>query len=361
MISVNKCSASVLDKASFPPYLVGELALLLRESGIDTSRWLAGLGIEGDEVFLPTTRLSYSQIRHFVAKAIAATGDDALGLRVGLRQNVRSLGALGLVLATSSTIQQMIDISIPIYPEAGALVDLKVVIAAKDFSLHVEPLFGEDDIFPFLVEEFLAANLCVVRDIVGARFGYKRIEFSYPRPRAMEAYQRTFACPLKFQAPACRAVIDSEWLGMKIPGANPIAFHQAASALEAFRAANRVDHRDEVEVAVERVLLRNIHGGVSMQDVADVLHVSTRTLRRRLDERGTTFRAIADRVYRGVARDLMLDGEYSIAEVGEQLGFSDVRSFRRAFEQWYGISPAKWLKARAVERAARPGPGLSEA
>ena len=73
--------------------------------------------------------------------------------------------------------------------------------------------------------------------------------------------------------------------------------------------------------------------------MADSLYRSERTLRRQLAEEGASFTRIHDRVRCERALELLRDPRLTVAQVGSQVGFGDVREFRRAFKRWTGRTP----------------------
>ena len=77
------------------------------------------------------------------------------------------------------------------------------------------------------------------------------------------------------------------------------------------------------------------------------MHVSVRTLQRRLVEAGTTFREVSDLVRDQLAEEYLSDPRVSIPEVAFLLGFSDQSSFNRAFRRWTGQSPGEWRRRRS--------------
>jgi len=91
-----------------------------------------------------------------------------------------------------------------------------------------------------------------------------------------------------------------------------------------------------------------LRAGLQFQDeVAARLGVSVATLRRRLEDDGASFRDLRGQVLSDRARQMLTDG-CEVNAVAEALGFSDARSFARAFSSWLGVSPAGWVKgARA--------------
>lgn len=87
-----------------------------------------------------------------------------------------------------------------------------------------------------------------------------------------------------------------------------------------------------------------IRNGVTQQDVvAHRLSISVATLRRRLEEEGTSFRILTSEHLLEEATVLLRKG-YSVAHVSEALDYSDIRAFNRAFKRWQGETPAKYAK-----------------
>jgi len=92
-----------------------------------------------------------------------------------------------------------------------------------------------------------------------------------------------------------------------------------------------------------------IRNGISHQDmVAHRLSISVATLRRRLEEEGTSFRHLVNE-HRMAEAVTLLDKGYSISHVSEALNYSDIRAFNRAFKRWKGETPARF--ARRSENA----------
>lgn len=86
-----------------------------------------------------------------------------------------------------------------------------------------------------------------------------------------------------------------------------------------------------------------IAAGIDNQaDAAHRLGVSVATLRRRLTLAGTRFRDLRARGLNDRAKQ-MLDRRRHPDDVAETLGFSDSRSFSRAFKAWNGVTPANWI------------------
>jgi len=80
----------------------------------------------------------------------------------------------------------------------------------------------------------------------------------------------------------------------------------------------------------------------SFEELTELLGMSARTLRRRLEKEGTSYQRIKDNARRDVAIALLSRDGLTVSEVAEQLGFSDPSAFHRSFKKWTGQSPGSY-------------------
>jgi AraC-like DNA-binding protein len=83
----------------------------------------------------------------------------------------------------------------------------------------------------------------------------------------------------------------------------------------------------------------------SIEAVARALHMSARTLQRRLEDEGARFSEIVDGAREEAARAAIVDASRSLAEIAHALGFADLATFSRAFKRWTGKPPGVWRRA----------------
>jgi len=89
----------------------------------------------------------------------------------------------------------------------------------------------------------------------------------------------------------------------------------------------------------------------TIEDVADALHVSSRTLQRRLQEAGSNFQRVLEEARRQLARNYLNNSALELNEAAYLLGYEDANSFVRAFRTWEGIPPARWREQQRTAAA----------
>jgi AraC-like DNA-binding protein len=164
------------------------------------------------------------------------------------------------------------------------------------------------------------------------------VEFAHRRGRDdAEALAAKVGQPVKLGAPRCCLWIPRPLLGRQSPLSDP-ALH--AFFIEQITSAFGAEARDDVVRAVHDVVAARLgRASVEVEQVARLLGASPRTLQRRLDEAGTSYRDVLDLVRHQRAAELVLVEELSIADIAERIGYDDPAVFTRAFKRWTGRSP----------------------
>jgi AraC-like DNA-binding protein len=79
--------------------------------------------------------------------------------------------------------------------------------------------------------------------------------------------------------------------------------------------------------------------------VARAMHMSTRTLQRRLDDEGSRFSEVLDSVREALARRWLTEETRTLSDIAYALGFADLATFSRAFKRWTGKPPGAWRRS----------------
>lgn len=326
------------DLALVSPFLLQTLAEVASDKGVSGERLCRGLGFTVEELQDPAQRISYRQAASMIQRALEALPERGLGLWVGHRNVLGTLGLLGHVLSLCKTLRDAFETGRRFQHTTGGIAVCNLLEGPEESFVEVECRLPYADIQRFAVEEFFASLLVYNRALIGTAFEPLRFEFTHAAPSYEAEYRRLLGPNLHFGCLHNRMVIASHCLDLPLPGHQPVALRQALNLLEAESAQAR-QQMDLLE-SVERAILRDLSLGSHIDKVAAGLNMSSRTLRRRLSEHGMTFEALQDQVRRTRAMSLLNNPDMPLERIAEALGYSDVRGFRRAFKRWTGQSPS---------------------
>lgn len=331
---------SRLSIANLPTNMLCSLVLLAGEFGVNCETWFTGLRLNPREIQDPQARVSYRQASEVIRRALPTLPIEDVGLTIGGNQNGSNFGLLGLAMRMAPNFGEAVSIGLTYQRNLGPLMDLQLVQQEPDVvTLVATTPLEMPEILPFLCEELFSSVLMLARELAGPEFHPLRIDLTYPAPSYAYRYTRLFDCEVRFNQAQNSMLVDRRWLTLPFANYNPVGSQQALAMCQAQLSA--VNASGETTAAVERQLRPRLRENPQMIEIATALHLSERTLRRQLADEGQRFSDIHDRVRTERALVLLQDRDMTIAHVGAQLGFNDVREFRRAFKRWTGHTPSE--------------------
>lgn len=165
---------------------------------------------------------------------------------------------------------------------------------------------------------------------------------------ALRAY---FDCAVHYGADRDALVLHTADLDRPFPGHNPELLEVLTPALAAAlrELEQQSSIRDHVKIALKR---RLASGRPDLWDVARDLGMSERTLQRRINDEGASFRELLVEARQELGRHLLSDPLAEIDEVACLLGYEDTSSFHRAFREWEGVTPHRWRELHSPAQAS---------
>ncbi len=310
----------------------------MQGAGLDITALTLKLGLAPEQL---ETRLAFDEVDRFGCAAWAAIGDPAFGLKAGCRKRPERFGVVGFAAMTS-----------PTFGAALARVVRYVRLVWGDpHELHAE---GADTTVrlqggperPYSqgkLDYQLASLLTFGRLFTGEALRPLWIAVRGPAPSYAREYAELFDCPVRFDQPQhgiCFSQRDTE---RRLISANAAVASQFEHCAELGLAQwHDVDLASRVRAAL-RGMLRGDEP--TLAAVASELHLSTRTLQRRLGEAKLSFRELLDDARRELALQYLRVGLASLMEISYLLGFADPNSFFRAFKRWTGTTPDVYRSA----------------
>ena len=173
------------------------------------------------------------------------------------------------------------------------------------------------------------------------------IYLSYSRPAHSACYRRAFNTPVTFDCEHNQLFLPAQVLDTPVRTANctqHVVFQQQCE--EILRGLNSVE---ETTTTVRQLLIQSAGDFLDIDQVAKRLHVSERTLRRRLETESTSFRSILDEIRDLLSREYLAKTELTIADIAHLLDYAETVTFRRAFARWNGVTPSAYRQQKMAE------------
>lgn len=343
-------STRYLTDDALPLYRSVQLPAVLvryaRARGLSIPELLTDAGLKeadfDDPDFLSTTAQEIVVVRN-----LCALVDEAdLGLTVGARYHVGVLGPVSPVVLHSETLGEAIRQAHQYEVLVGSFFQWILSVAGDQVALVLRERIDLKDVRGFLCEREFTSLRRILSDLVGPTFRFSRLEVAYPAPGHAAAYAEAMGCPVEFNAAEHTLRLDSAWLDVPLPLANPLARivseRDCAKAISRLRATGSMTER-----VIQEIVFRDA-GIPDLDSLASRLAMSPRTLRRRLQEEGMSYRDIVARLQLDESVRLLQTTTLSVADIAEKVGFDDLPNFYRAFRRWTGTTPGAYRENPAT-------------
>ncbi|MCF4998200.1 helix-turn-helix domain-containing protein [Pseudomonas syringae] len=308
---------------------------LLEQYGLDTAR-LAEAG----------ARLSIPRYMRLGHAAIQLTGDPALGLRMGSHSRLNHAGLAGITAAQAPTVREA----------ARCLIRFEALYGS---NYRGQSSFHEDangawlrfySISPynaynrFVVDSIIAGWLQQLSSVGGEKLRAERIDIAFDAPDYRDAYTVLGDCSLQFSAEHNQLRLSLESLAQRNPQHCPSTWRHLLQLCE--RELEQLTRTRSLRERITQLLGPLLNGGrePDLEEVAARLKLPTWTLRRKLAEEGTQFRAILNDTRRDLAMTYIRDTELAFGEIAYLLGFASAEAFQRAFKRWNGQTPGEFRR-----------------
>lgn len=316
---------------------------MMAERGFTQEQALAGLDIPPALLATDGASLSVNQHESLLRRAIALSGNEGgLGYEIGLRVGLTTHSLLAYALLSQVTLGDAIHFGVefsqdfvPVYRGALRVED---DFAVLDIAMD-EPV--EPALHRYAFDMALVSVWSGMHIIMGASWPEVELWFDYPEPEYFAAYaHRLPTC--RFGMGANQLCFPAVQLTRRLQTGDPVMAQLMTERLERERQARMRQGSTDIRVLVRELLVADADGYPALDVVASQLFMSTRTLKRKLQQADTTFQAELDAARLGHARRLLGMSELGIEEIAGRLGFAEPASFTHAFRRWTGMTPSEW-------------------
>lgn len=326
------------------------LASVVRSLGSDPESLFRDAGFSLDEFSDPDHRVPFVRTSHLLSRCVAATDCDHLGLLLGQRAGPSHLGITGFLVRTASTVEQALHAfigNLDLHDEGGTLsLDIGSDYTTLTYGVHEQAVTAVEQIYDMsavLISE-------TMRTLCGKDWNAAAVRLVRHAPADQTPYSRYFRTQLYFDSSESAVTFSSRSLEKTPPTADPLLHDHLLQEAWMLHEAQRHDILDVLPAVLRRGL---ITGRFATPQIADLFGIHERTLHRRLQAAGTSFRQELDQVRRSFSEQLLRATSMPVSDVAGALGYAESSSFIRAFERWYGVSPSAWRRHNSEQRELR--------
>lgn len=315
-------------------------------SGLNPTRMLLDVELSPQVLQAPDLMLPVHKVGHLLHASALRSGNDAFGLLMASSRLLSNLGPVGMLLRDQETLGAALRLMVRHLAVLNGALVLSLQEDERHAVMRVQLLAGSPGA-PTRQRTELALGVLtrIIRQLIGAHWRPNRVTFEHRAPQDAHEHSQLFGCAVDFDQ-------DINCLVFKrIDLATPIAFADPAMARYAQRlldASPQLAGADALMDQMQRAILDLLPSGhCTVELVSAHLGVLTRTVQRRLHERGETFTGVVNDLRRQLVGQYVAESARSLTEVSELLGFAAASSFSRWHLKEFGCS-AKQARENAT-------------
>lgn len=295
-------------------------------------------GLTRQQIQDPDARINVRAQIEFLDLVANALRDSSLGFHLAESIELRELGLLYYVAASSETLGDVLQRAARYSCIANEGLSLKYR-AGPDITVEVRSVGVARDLDHHQIEFVMTALIRVCRKLTGVRLVPSRLRLARRRREGNSELIRYFGRNIDFAAGVDELTFVAKTRDMAVVSADPYLNRLlVANCEEAL--SRRPVARDSFRSAVENAIVPLLpHGKARAPEVARRLGLSQRTCARRLSSEGVTFSQILDTLRGDLARQYLAERELSISRIAWLLGYQEVSAFTHAFRRWTGRTP----------------------
>ena len=320
--------------------MLGLVALTsaMQDLGVDIDTLFDGTGVSSLSLSDPQARMSHRQKVALFGNVLRLTPDATVALQAGQRQRVSDYGVFGYGVLSSATFGEAITFGIEHIRLAGPVLEKSFRVEGELAIFEGHDVMALGPLLPLVTEFWFSSMQSLISRVLEKPFAALRLLLPYPAPPHARRYEEVLHCPVEFDAGVMQWQFDAALLALPLPNANPITADVCVDFCG--RMLEAIGDENTLVKSIKLACLNSAGGFPRAEEMAELLHLSPRTLHRRLAELGQGYQEILDGIRSRLAVEFLEQTRLSIDQIAERSGFSDVSNFRKAFKKWTGKSPA---------------------
>jgi AraC-like DNA-binding protein len=302
-----------------------------RAIGLDVEGLCEEAGADIDIFMDASSRPPRDALGRFWRAALLRSGDRHLGLTAAEAWEPRADHLVVLLLTSAETVGQGLQAGIR-YQEL--LSHGRVVTLGEHPEYHVLNINKIEHELPITAHEveFIAVFVMkLLRFATDGKFEAREVHFEHPYRGDIQKYTRALGCSVLFGKEKTAILVDDDTWDLPLAHGDQLLHGQLRGVASGLHAT--IESHHFIDTVRQRIQILLPRGQASIEGVASALHMTPRTLQRRLQDDDTTFRTLVDSVRKSILLDCV-ERNQTDDESMRHAGYTNVRSFRRALKRW---------------------------
>lgn len=308
--------------------------VLSQRFGVNEASYTKLLPFKGAEERVPA-----SLAHELLQMAVDQTGDESIGLKAGRSMMRGDGGAIDYAICSAANVRDALTVIARYIHLVNDALEIRVEDDGKRVFVHLE----SQVVMPPAAEDFMVASVytrhfrTILRDTSSLECWLRRTA-----PTDAAEHENTFSpATVRFASPSCGFLFERASMDDPLRDADPnlhsVMKRYAEQLLEG------LPQGENFAAGVRAIVARQLSSGqLNIGAVARELHMSARTLGRRLEGEGTTFTDLVDDVRKRLALRYVGKPDLPLTEIAFMLGFAHPAAFHRAFKRWTGQTPRRY-------------------
>ena len=329
-------------------YYISQFYHLAARCGLDADALLAEAGIDKKVIDVPGLRVDAEKLSAVLVAIWDSLDDEAMSLSNSPIPR-GSFYMMGKLTVHEPTLRKALEQFIRFYTIATNTYTMRLDVEGERALLTFEVNAPEMDDEHLLAEIHLMSLHRYGSWLIAENIPLAEVYFAYPPPPQVKEYSFLFPGKHVFDAPYMGISFSKKYLDMEtVQDTGTLKTFMRRCPVELFlQPKTDFSLTSDVQVVLQKYVQ---DGFPTARDVADQLHLTRRTLMRKLKEEGSSFQQIKDLIRRDKAIHLLTAQPFAVGEIAEKVGYSDPAVFARAFKSWTGLSPREYRASYSRQR-----------
>jgi len=311
----------------------GNLPKLIEASGLKASIFS---GVESHIPFLLHLRL--------LDLAARELNWPTLGLELASRQSIGFLGSIYPMIKSAKNVREALSIFSQHLKIQVQAVDTRVEDGKDSVNFIIQSSIPAIASSPGFQNHGLSLMKNLMTWMCGPSWKPRAVYFPCAEGEKSDVYSNYFKAPVAFGSDALYMSFDNKHMSRNLV---PEVHNISSQLRQLLEVQEELNVTSQVRFMIQALLPS---GRCNTQCVADALGHTHRTLQRRLENEGTSFKAIIDACRAQSAKHYLSNSHYRMSDISLLLGFADQSSFTRSFQRWFQMTPRQWKKENLLKK-----------